>query len=73
VTYYANSHGAQGVTLDTPAAAQPNVSIAAPASGTAGNAIAASTVTATLASGANPSGTMKFTVFGPPAADPPQP
>jgi hypothetical protein len=49
------------------AAASPTLAVAAPATGTAGTAIAASNITATLASssGTNDANVITFTVFGP--------
>ena len=46
------------------------LSLTAPAAGTAGSAVPASSVAAVLAGGAAPSGTVTFTVFGPQASPP---
>jgi hypothetical protein len=55
--------------LYTPAAS-PSLSISAPASGTAGSQIGSSSVSAALASGSSPTGTVTFTVFGPQPSPP---
>jgi prepilin-type N-terminal cleavage/methylation domain-containing protein len=50
--------------------ATPTLALTAPASGTAGTAITAASVTGTLAGGSSPTGTLTFTVFGPQASAP---
>jgi hypothetical protein len=52
------------------AAARPAMSLSAPATGSAGNAIAASAIKAALSGGSSPSGTITFKVFGPQASAP---
>jgi hypothetical protein len=49
---------------------QPTIAMTAPATGTTSVAIPTSSITATLASGAAPTGTVTFTVFGPQATAP---
>jgi Domain of unknown function DUF11 len=67
--YDDNSDNIQGLLLSsTPAT--PSLSVSAPASGTAGNSISASSVSATLSAGASPTGTITFTVFGPQSSAP---
>jgi hypothetical protein len=50
--------------------ASPTVSASAPASATAGGQIAAASISAALAGGSTPTGTVTFTVFGPQSAPP---
>ncbi|MFL5830956.1 MAG: hypothetical protein ACJ76X_13660, partial [Solirubrobacteraceae bacterium] len=53
----------EGLLFDT-APANPGLALQAPASATAGGAIAATAVTGTLSAGLAPTGTLTFTVFG---------
>jgi hypothetical protein len=48
----------------------PTVSVSGPLSGVAGSPIAASSISATLAGGSAPTGTIAFTVFGPQSSPP---
>lgn len=50
--------------------ATPSLAVSAPATATVGGAIAGSSVAGTLSGGADPTGTVTFTVFGPSASPP---
>ena len=66
---YDDSSGPQGLLL-TAAPLSPTLSASAPASATAGSPVSASLVSATLAGGAAPIGTVAFKVFGPQSSPP---
>jgi outer membrane protein OmpA-like peptidoglycan-associated protein len=67
--YDDNSGNIQGLLVSsTPA--NPSLSVSAPSSGTAGNPISASSVSATLSAGASPTGSITVTVFGPQSSAP---
>ena len=67
---YKDTSGAkQGLLLDA-ALPAPTLSVTAPAAGTAGTQIAASAISAAVAGGSAPTGTITFTVFGPQATPP---
>ena len=66
---YDDSSGPQGLLL-TAAPLSPTLSASAPASATAGSRVSASLVSATLAGGAAPIGTVAFKVFGPQSSPP---
>jgi outer membrane protein OmpA-like peptidoglycan-associated protein len=67
--YDDNSDNIQGLLVSsTPANA--SLSVSAPSSGTAGNPISASSVSATLSAGASPTGSITVTVFGPQSSAP---
>jgi Domain of unknown function DUF11 len=67
--YDDNSDNIQGLLVSsTPA--NPSLSVSAPSSGTAGNSISASSVSASLSAGASPTGSLTFRVFGPQPAAP---
>jgi hypothetical protein len=68
-TYVDSSGNTQGLLLSA-APVTPTLSASAPASATAGSPIAASSVSATLAGGAVPVGTVTFKVFGPQSSPP---
>jgi hypothetical protein len=69
---YTDSTGdQQGVLFsEGSAVGNPALSVSAPSSGTAGTAIAASSVSAALSGGASPTGTITFKVFGPQVSPP---
>jgi len=50
--------------------ATPTISVSGPLGGTAGSPISASSISATLAEGSSPTGTITFTVFGPQSSPP---
>ena len=66
--YNDSSGNSQGLTIST--VASPVLSVTAPASGTVGSAIAPASVAAALSSGASPTGTVTFSVFGPQSSPP---
>ena len=68
-SYVDGSGNTQGLLLSA-APVSPTLSATAPASATAGDPIAAASVSATLAGGSAPIGTVTFTVFGPQPAPP---
>jgi hypothetical protein len=67
---YQDTAGAGRGILISAVAASPTLSLAAPASASPGSTIAASAISATLAVGSSPSGTITFKVFGPQSAPP---
>jgi hypothetical protein len=67
--YSASSGNSQGALFST-APAAPTLSVAAPATGSTTAAISPASVSATLASGMSPVGTISFRVFGPQASPP---
>jgi hypothetical protein len=60
-----SGHAFQGAAYVFGSSASPSLSLSAPASGTAGSAIPASSVTAGFSGGSSPAGTVTFKVFGP--------
>jgi hypothetical protein len=70
VGFYFDSSGHQQGLLLGATSASPTLSASAPAGGTAGIAIPASALSATLSGGLAPVGTIAFTVFGPQPAPP---
>jgi hypothetical protein len=66
---YSTATAEHGLVL-TAANANPGLSVAAPSTGTVGQAIAGSSVTATLSSGVAPIGGIQFWVFGPQPSSP---
>src|SRR5207248_2075359 len=69
VGYYIDGSSTfQGLLLGT--TASPGLVLGAPASGTAGSAIAAGALSAVLSSGFSPTGSIGFSVFGPQASPP---
>ncbi len=69
VGYYTDSSGnMQGLLVGPPFS--PTVSVSAPASGTAGSQFTAASISASLAGGSGPTGTITFTVFGPQTSAP---
>jgi hypothetical protein len=67
-SYTDSSGNRQGLLLGT--TASPAMALSAPASGTAGSAIAPASLSASLSRGFSPTGTITFRVFGPQATPP---
>ena len=67
---YSDSSGHQQGLVLAAAPIAPTLSAKGPAGGFAGDPIAASSISAALAEGSSPSGTITFTVFGPQASPP---
>jgi len=67
---YVDSSGETQDLLLSAVAANPTLSVSAPGTATAGSPIAASAISAALAGGLTPTGTVSFTVFGPQSAPP---
>ena len=65
-----NYQGSTSTTSFTISKVTPSLTATAPANATVGSAISPSSVSATLASGASPSGTVTFEVFGPQSSAP---
>jgi hypothetical protein len=66
----ASSACGAGMSETVVGAASPSVSLTAPPSGTAGSTITASSISADLSGGSNPSGSITFSVFGPQSSPP---
>jgi titin len=74
-SFYVTANGIGGTsgssnTVTTTPVATTTLSVSAPTSGTAGTAIAASSVAAVLAGGSSPTGIISFSVYGPSATAP---